>query len=169
MISPPCCRGGERHPQTQQPHTWLWFPTHPPELVMCQVLRSWLQSEHQMGRAGWGKMVSCGAGLSMVKHGPWVRESQAGEFMGWERAGEAPCHDCKQGTGTSGDSAPYFWKYKEEKVLWCLSSILGAMHMLQKQQPAFFFLSLLLICSVTSGKSFNPSFNLFYRDVARLN
>lgn len=169
MISPSCCRGGERHPQTQQPHIWLWFPTHPPELVMCQVLRSWLQSEHQMGRAGWGKMVSCGAGLSMVKHGPWVRESQAGEFMGWERAGEAPCHDCKQGTGTSGDSAPYFWKYKEEKVLWCLSSILGATHMLQKQQPAFFFLSLLLICSVTSGKSFNPSFNLFYRDVARLN
>jgi len=61
-------------------------------------------------------------------------------------------------------------RQKEIYRLWYLASILGARHVLQKQQQlSFLFLSLLLICSVTSGKSFNPSFNLFYRDVARLN
>lgn len=41
--------------------------------------------------------------------------------------------------------------------------------MLQEQRLSVSFLPLLLIYSVTSGKSFNPGFNLFYGDVARLN
>lgn len=61
-----------------------------------------------MGRGGWGKDVSCGAELSVAKLGPWVREAQAGEFVGWERAGEAPHHDCKQGGGTSRAASSYF-------------------------------------------------------------
>lgn len=117
-------------------------------------------------------MGSCGAGLSMVKHG-WVREAWAGGMLeylwGGIELGKPHVMVASKRVVILGLQHPISKKKPNIiKALWWLTSILGAVHVLQKPQLAL-FLPLLLICSVTSGKSFNPNFNLFYGDVARLN